>query len=99
MRFQMLQKFSAGLLVLLLLQPPAFLLAQDKPGNQRNLVNKYYISSDREPKMSPTALVEQLRNKVKYVFVLYQENRSFDSYRSEEHRVGKQCRSRGCAYH
>src|ERR1035441_5107661 len=80
MRFQMLQKFSAGLLVLLLLQPPAFLLAQDKPGNQRNLVNKYYISSDREPKMSPTALVEQLRNKVKYVFVLYQENRSFDSY-------------------
>jgi len=80
MRIQMLQKFSAGLLVLLLLQPPAFLLAQDKPGNQRNLVNKYYISSDREPKMSPTALVEQLRNKVKYVFVLYQENRSFDSY-------------------
>src|ERR1039458_5853437 len=80
MRFQMLQKFSAGLLVLLLLQPPAFLLAQDKPGNQRNLVNKYYISSDREPKMSPTALVEQLRKKVKYVFVLYQENRSFDSY-------------------
>src|SRR5271157_3150225 len=80
MRFQMLQKFSAWLLVLLLLQPSALLLAQDKPGNHRDLVKKYYISSDREPKMSHTALVEQLRKKVKYVFVLYQENRSYDSY-------------------
>jgi phospholipase C len=80
MRFQMLQKFSAGLLVLLLMQPSALLLAQDKPGNQRDLVNKYYISSDREPKMSRTAVAELLRKNVKYVFVLYQENRSFDSY-------------------
>ncbi len=80
MRFQMLQKFSAGLLVLLLMQPSALLSAQDKPGNQRNLVNKYYISSDREPKISQKALVERLRKKVKYVFVLYQENRSYDSY-------------------
>ena len=80
MRFQMLQKFSAGLLALLLLQPSALLVAQDKPGNHRDLVKKYYISSDREPRMSQTALVEQLRKKVKYVFVLYQENRSYDSY-------------------
>jgi len=80
MRFQMLQKFAAGLLVPFLLQSSALLLAQDKPGNHRVLVNKYYISSDHEPKLSPTALVEQLRKKVKYVFVLYQENRSYDSY-------------------
>ena len=80
MRFQMLHKFSAGLLVLLMFQPPAFLLAQDKPGHHRELVNKYYISSDREPQMSQKVLVEHLQKKVKYVFVLYQENRSFDSY-------------------
>jgi phospholipase C len=80
MRFQMLQKFSAGLLVLLMLQPPAFLLAQDKPGNHRDLVNRYYVSSDREPQIAQKVLLEQLRKKVKYVFVLYQENRSYDSY-------------------
>jgi phospholipase C len=79
MRFQMLQKFSVGLLLPLLMQP-ALLLAQDKLSNQRDLVNKYYISSHSEPKMSQTAVAELLRNKVKYVFVLYQENRSFDSY-------------------
>jgi len=80
MRFPILQKFSAGLLVLLLMQPSGLLLAQVKPGNHRALVDKYYISSDREPKMSQTELVEQLRKKVKYVFVFYQENRSYDSY-------------------
>ncbi len=80
MRFKMLQKFSAWLLVLLLTQPSAFLLAQDKAYNHRDLVKKYYISADREPKMSQKDLVAQLQKKVKYVFVLYQENRSFDSY-------------------
>ena len=80
MRLQMVQKFSAGLLLLLLLQPCALVLAQEKPGNHRDLVNKFHISSDREPMMSQTELVEQLRKKVKYVFVLYQENRSYDSY-------------------
>ena len=76
----MLQKFSVGLLVLVLLQPSGLLLAQNGPGNHRELVNKYYVSPDREPKMSQEALIELLRKKVKYVFVLYQENRSFDSY-------------------
>jgi len=80
MRFQMLQKFFAGLLAFLLCQPSALLVAQDKPGSHRAVVNKYYISPDREPKMSADAMVGLLRQKVKYVFVLYQENRSFDSY-------------------
>ncbi len=80
MRYQMLQKFFAGLLALLLMQPSALLLAQDKPGSHRALVGKYYISSDHEPKMSQAALVELLQKKVKYLFVFYQENRSFDSY-------------------
>jgi phospholipase C len=80
MRFQMLKKFSAGLVLLLWLQPFGLLLAQDGLSNHRDLVNKYYLSSDREPQMSRTALAELLRKKVKYVFVLYQENRSFDSY-------------------
>jgi len=80
MRFQLLQKFSAWLLVLLFTQPSAFLLAQDKAYNHRDLVKKYYISADREPKMSQKDVIAQIQNKVKYVFVLYQENRSFDSY-------------------
>jgi len=80
MRFQTLQKFSAGLLVLLLVQPPALLLAQEKASNHRDLVNRYYFSPDREPELQSEALVGLLQQKVKYVFVFYQENRSFDSY-------------------
>ncbi len=83
MHFQMLQKFSAGLLALLLLQPSGSLLAADKPGNpgsHKDQVNQYYVSPDHEPHMSQRALVELLQKKVKYVFVIYQENRSFDSY-------------------
>ena len=34
----------------------------------------------REPKLTPAQTVTLLRTHVKYVFVLYQENRSFDSY-------------------
>jgi phospholipase C len=80
MRFQILHKLSAGLLVLLLMQPSGFLLAQERHSNHRNLVNKYYVSPHHEPHMSSAALVKLLRKKVKYVFVLYQENRSYDSY-------------------
>jgi len=64
----------------LLLQPSGLLLAQEGPGNHRDLVNKYYIQPDRELRMSQGEMIQLLQKRVKYVFVLYQENRSFDSY-------------------
>jgi phospholipase C len=78
MRFAMLQKFLAGLGVLLLLQPIGLVRAQEGPGNHRDLVNQYHISS--EPALDPDEVINLLRKRVKYVFVIYQENRSFDSY-------------------
>lgn len=80
MRSQFIQKFSAGLLTLLLGGSPGWVQAQDAHLNHRDLVRKYSISQDKEPKMSEQAMIELLRKKVKYVFVLYQENRSYDSY-------------------
>lgn len=38
------------------------------------------IPRAREPKVSPARLAALARRKIKYVFVIYQENRSFDSY-------------------
>ncbi|MBF6595505.1 MAG: phosphoesterase [Thermaceae bacterium] len=38
------------------------------------------IDPAQEPALSPDQEIALLRQKVKYVFVLYQENRSFDSY-------------------
>jgi len=80
MRFAMLQKFMAGLAVVLLLQPSGPVRAQDGLGKHRDLVNNYYISSENEPRLTQPDLVKLLRERVKYVFVIYQENRSFDSY-------------------
>ncbi|MGO9340394.1 MAG: alkaline phosphatase family protein, partial [Terracidiphilus sp.] len=79
MRFQILRKFSAGLLMLLLIQPFG-LMAQSAPNPHRQLVSKYRIPTISEPALSPAAMVDLLQKKIKYVFVIYQENRSFDSY-------------------
>jgi phospholipase C len=40
----------------------------------------YASNPEREPQVSEEQLVQALRSKVKYVFVLFQENRSFDHY-------------------
>ena len=80
MRFQMLRKFSAGLLAVLLVQPSTLVLAQDKPVTHRELVSQYLISAANEPALPPFVAARLLRQKIKYVFVFYQENRSFDSY-------------------
>src|SRR5208283_1868521 len=64
----------------LLLQPSGVMLAQDAPGSQRDQVNKYYIHPDHEPHLSQAEMIQLLQKHVKYVFVLFQENRSFDSY-------------------
>jgi phospholipase C len=43
-------------------------------------VKKCLVPAAKEPKLSRGQLIGLLRRQVKYVFVLYQENRSFDSY-------------------
>ncbi|MHB8486834.1 MAG: phospholipase C [Candidatus Acidiferrales bacterium] len=47
---------------------------------ERRAVNGRRIAAAREPRLSRAQIAALLRRKIKYVFVLYQENRSFDSY-------------------
>ena len=80
MRSKIRRKYSAMIVGLLLLQMPGFLLAQDGRNQERDLVNQYFIPREAEPRMSHPDVIRLLQQKVKYVFVIYQENRSFDSY-------------------
>jgi phospholipase C len=75
----MRRKLSVVVAGLFLLQPVVMLRAQERRINHRDLVNRYYISPAAEPHMSHGDLIKQLQKKVKYLFVFYQENRSFDS--------------------
>ncbi|HEV8073739.1 MAG TPA: alkaline phosphatase family protein, partial [Opitutaceae bacterium] len=43
-------------------------------------VRPFVVAAKDEPQLSPEQLSKLLQSHVKYVFVLYQENRSFDSY-------------------
>jgi len=52
----------------------------EQAGAERRAVKAHRIAAAREPKLSRAQIVGLLRRKIKYVFVLYQENRSFDSY-------------------
>jgi phospholipase C len=54
--------------------------AQMRSESNQELITRYRIESSKEPKLSAEQVVHLLRQKIKYVFVLYQENRSFDSY-------------------
>ena len=69
-----------GFAVLIGLQLVQPLYAQEAPTNHEKLVKHYLIPAEDEPKISQERLLDLLRDKVKYVFVIYQENRSFDSY-------------------
>jgi phospholipase C len=53
-------------------------IGQKTPPSNQRLIRQY--SSLKEPRLPSAELVRLLRKKIKYVFVLYQENRSFDSY-------------------
>ncbi len=44
------------------------------------LVSSHIVPAAQEPKLSHQAKLALLRQKIKYVFVLFQENRSFDLY-------------------
>ncbi len=73
----------AGLIILL-----AFLLgacekrpeSADEANSDQQAIESYEIPSSQEPKLAPEEMTTLLRQKIRYVFVLYQENRSFDSY-------------------
>ena len=54
--------------------------APSGPNANLQAIQKYQIPDAQEPHLSPQQVTELLRKKIKYVFVLYQENRSFDSY-------------------
>ena len=75
--------FRAGLLVslgALLVGCQAKKTANPQATANQQAIAKYQIPSSQEPNLSPEQMAKLLRQKVKYVFVLYQENRSFDSY-------------------
>ena len=80
MRRTAIERLFAGLLAFLLLQPSTLLYGQDNKSGHQDQVKKYHISDHDERRLSREELIRRLREKVKYVFVLYQENRSFDSY-------------------
>ena len=50
------------------------------PNPNQQAIKKYQVLAGQEPQLSPEQMTKLLQKKIKYVFVLYQENRSFDSY-------------------
>src|SRR5512146_3329177 len=69
----------AGLAALLTLLVTGCHATEDPDANHQ-VIAKYQIAASQEPNLSPQQMTMLLRRKIKYVFVLYQENRSFDSY-------------------
>ncbi|HLY97558.1 MAG TPA: alkaline phosphatase family protein [Candidatus Angelobacter sp.] len=65
---------------LMLLASGCLMPAQQGGTNHASLVRKYHLPDASEPHLNQTELIENIRAKIKYVFVIYQENRSFDSY-------------------
>ncbi len=60
--------------LLLKMQVPATMMAQQPNPNQQT-IQQYYKAPSSEPQIPRQQLIELLREKVKYVFVFYQENR------------------------
>ena len=84
---------ASRLIALLLLLLPARCFAQSVPAKPPSVqstveiappsspaVQQWTLARSREPVLSQAAKLKLLREKVKYVFVLFQENRSFDFY-------------------
>jgi phospholipase C len=88
MHFKTWEKLSAALLAFLIAQPVGLVRAenfrhadQDEP-NANSLQDDQDGSHDRDSDEHHDRddVIRLLQKKVKYVFVIYQENRSFDSY-------------------
>lgn len=60
---------------------PLWLNAQQAPkAHSSTRVRRHLMALAKEPPMEQSDLISRIREKIKYVFVIYQENRSFDSY-------------------
>ncbi|MCQ8278493.1 phosphoesterase [Acetobacteraceae bacterium KSS8] len=76
----------ATILTLSIMAQPVMANAQEAPGavtigpRSSALVGSFTTDLSRQPYLSTAQKVALLRKKVKYVFVLFQENRSFDFY-------------------
>src|ERR1017187_9010239 len=77
---------AVRLLALFAILPVVCCTAQGTPGRPEiappssQAVRRWTLGSATEPILSHDAKLKLLREKVKYVFVLFQENRSFDFY-------------------
>jgi len=73
----------AGVSMGLLAASPAFCRPQQNPladVKPDPAIARYTVPADKEPTLSREELLELIRKKIRYVFILYQENRSFDHY-------------------
>lgn len=95
MAYREFKLLSAGLSALLAIQPFGVAFAQQKASTRQVIPREAFRDQhDRaveearlrrtslrpEPVLSHDEIVALIQRKIKYVFVLYQENRSFDSY-------------------
>ena len=65
------------------MQPYALMAAEPglkvAPASSK-MVSSYIVPDSNEPKLTHGQKLELLKSRIKYVFVLFQENRSFDLY-------------------
>ncbi|WP_419728913.1 phospholipase C [Lichenicola sp.] len=86
MTFKNWCRSSCALTLAAALLQPTVVFAQEAPGDvtiaprSSPLVARYATDMAKQPVLSTAQKVALLRKKVKYVFVLFQENRSFDFY-------------------
>ena len=76
-----LRTTSVALSIMLAIQPFGTAVAANPQflAKHKQMLQKYYIHG-AEPALPYSELVSLVQKNIKYVFVLYQENRSFDSY-------------------
>jgi phospholipase C len=87
MRHRSRLKSTCAVIAATAMLQPTMLLARDGQIGAVRLgppssaaVQKWIVPADREPRLGTKAKLDLLRQKIKYVFVLFQENRSFDFY-------------------
>ncbi len=80
MRRSLRKKFQGWLFAVAILSVSAFVRAQNSGTQRHKGIHEHAVTSSEAKARAHAELVRLLRKKVKYVFVIYQENRSFDSY-------------------